>query len=131
MYGASHEHHSNDDLPEHAQLALGSTQAAHYRMATAGAFAARARRVERRDLARHRHHALRCAPRTEQTILDGLEHEQQHALQGETGRQATGGPFFCAASFGSFRVSAIQIEGSKDQAQMRGHYRPGTSELCG
>ena len=61
-YGASHEHHNNDDLPDHAHLPLGSTQAAHHGMATAGAFSARARSFKRRNVARHRHHALRCAP---------------------------------------------------------------------
>jgi hypothetical protein len=52
-YGASHEHHNNDDLPEHAQhaqLVLGSTQAAHRGMATAGAFTARARSFEHATL---------------------------------------------------------------------------------
>jgi hypothetical protein len=92
-YGASHEHHNDDDLPDHAQLVLGSTQAAHHGMATAGAFTARARGLERRNVARHRHDAMRCAPRNEQTILDGLKRKRRghNQARGE-GRPARGGP---------------------------------------
>src|SRR6516225_1236700 len=56
------EHHNNDDLPDHAHLPLGSTEAAHHGMATAGALTARVGWLKRRNIARHRHHALRRAP---------------------------------------------------------------------
>src|SRR6516164_4877003 len=55
------EHHNNDDLPEHAHRLLGPTQAARHGVATACAFTARARSFERCNIARHRHHQVRCA----------------------------------------------------------------------